>query len=343
VFDWAARFVGKADQYGFAFDDQGISWKTGRIARGCPDKTRGLVFKVTEPQGLGFGQVFPSPNQKRDPVFVDLLIDPTNLKTPGARAVAEIDSPFVPIGGVFEDFVVLVVERQNDGSLSVFSAISGSGVGTPLPLPADTPGITATITFENAAVNVEAAACGTTGALIPIVTGQPLAFGGSSGFGVGIVGEKGDSAGFAFAISGDLHDPAKQDILEDLQAIIDLETAALADLGAAMNAEARTKIEQARVRLEEQGPPIPDTMPEEFEPDLLEKVGALPESAARDAALKKLRKAAERDAKARDKIDKGKPADLQEARKQLEKAQDDKLRAKAILETGVAAEGKGKL
>ena len=88
---------------------------------------------------------------------------------------------------------------------------------------------------------------------------------------------------------------------------------------------------------------MPLTDPQEFEPDLLEKVGALPESDAREAALKRLRKAAERDAKARDKIDRGRPADLQEAKNQLEKARDDKVRAKAVLETGVAAEGKGKL
>lgn len=343
-FFWDARFVGKADQYGFEFEDLGVTWKNGRIARGCPDKSRGLIFRVTDPPGIGFGQVFPDPNQKRHPVFVDVLIDPTKLKTAGARAAAEIDSPFVPIGLPVEDFVVLVVERQDDRSLRVFSAIFGSSVGTPLVLPEDTPGITATIRYQNDAVDIEAGSCDRViPELTPIVTGQPLVFGGNSGFGVGIVGEKGDSAGFAFAISGDIHDPAKQDVLGDLQAIIDLEVAALADLANGMTVQASAKVETARQLLEDQGPPVPLTDPEEFEPPLLDKVDALPESDAREAARKRLGKAGERDAKARDKIDRGRPADLQEAKNQLEKAQEDKVRAKAVLETGVVAEGKGKL
>lgn len=59
--------------------------------------------------------------------------------------------------------------------------------------------------------------------------------------------------------------------------------------------------------------------------------------------IKRLQKAAERDAKARDKIEKGRPADLADAKKQIEKAVDEKLRAKAMIETGVPKEGKGKL
>ena len=132
-------------------------------------------------------------------------------------------------------------------------------------------------------------------------------------------------------------------MLGDLQAVIDLENAALTDLGAGNDADARTKIEQSRARLEDQGPEVtPPTIPATFEPDLLEKVGALPASDAKDEALKRLGKARDRDIKARDKLDAAKP-NPKEAQKQLEKARDEKLRAKAVLETGVAAEAKGAL
>jgi hypothetical protein len=346
VFDWAPRFLGNVKLYGFAFDDQGISVKTGRMARDCPEEGRGLLFKVTEPDGFGFGELFPDPNRKRAPVWINVVIDPTKLDTPGSRAVVELDSPFVPIGGSFDDFVFFDVERQGDGTLRLSTvARQGGGtpadVGTPIVLPPETPGISATISFESDAVDVEAGPCG--GTQTSILTGQALTFGGSSGLGVGIVGQKGDVAGFIVAVNGDVHEAATQDVLEDLQAAIDLEVAALTDLDNANNQAARDKIEQARVRIEEQGPQVPASDPPVFEPDLLEKVGALPESKARDAALKKLRKAAERDAKARDKIDKATPGDLQEARKQLDKAREDKAKAKAILETGVVAEGKGAL
>jgi len=128
--------------------------------------------------------------------------------------------------------------------------------------------------------------------------------------------------------------------------VIDLELAAAADLAAGNGADARTKLEDARKLLEEQGPQVPDSDPAEFEPDLLEKVGALTDADAapevRADVDKRLRKAAERDAKARDMIEAGKPADLKEAEKQIDKARSDKLKAKAVLETDVVAEGKGK-
>ena len=99
-------------------------------------KQRGLVYKVTETPGGGFGQVFPAPNRKGTPVAIDLLVDPTKLKTAGSRAFAELDSPFVPIGGVFDAFVIFVVQRQDNGSLVAFTSIPNQSVGTPLVLPA---------------------------------------------------------------------------------------------------------------------------------------------------------------------------------------------------------------
>ena len=57
--------------------------------------------------------------------------------------------------------------------------------------------------------------------------------------------------------------------------------------------------------------------------------------------MKRLQKAAARDAKARDAIDKGGANDLKKAAKELGKANDEKLRARAMIETGVVAEAKG--
>jgi hypothetical protein len=348
TYDWEPRYLGNAKLYGFLFDDQGIAFKNGKIARDCPDPGRGLIMRATEDGGFGFGQLFPDANRKRAPVWIGVRMDPTKLDSPGARAAVELDSPFVPIGGSFDNFLILDVERLGDGTLrvSTFARENGgtvTAVGTPQVLPGATPGISATISYENGTVDVEAGPCD--GPLATIVAAQPLAFGGNAGLGVGIAGatQKGDAVGFNVAVSGDIHDAATQDVLDDLQAALDLEVAALTDLDMGNNQAARDKIEQARQRIEDQGPQVPGSDPPVFEPDLLEKAGALPESKARDKALKELRKAAERDAKARAKIDEGGAKDLEEARKQLDKAREGKVKAKRILETGVVAEGKGAL
>jgi hypothetical protein len=335
---YSPRFVGKAADYGWAFDLSGVKVKTALIGRDCPSRRRGIVFKSTQPSGLGFGQVFPDANTKREPVTIDVLIDPSKLD-PGGRAVVELDSPFVPIGGQFDAFVILAVDRLNDRSLSARAfAPGGLQLGTTSVFPEDTGGITGTFTYENDAVDVAVGAC--TGLNVPIVTDHPLVFAGSSGLGLGILGNPGDSAGFAIEVTGDLFDAQKQDVLEDLQALIDLENAAAADLGAGNGAAAKTKLEQARQRLTTQGPPIPNTDPQQFEDPLVTKLQALPASDARDDAVKRLQKANEKDGSAIEKIDDGKN---DKAAKRVEQAVSEKLRAKAVIETGVVAEGKGKL
>ena len=74
--------------------------------------------------------------------------------------------------------------------------------------------------------------------------------------------------------------------------------------------------------------------------DAIALVPRLLTTAARKEALKRLAKAATRDAKARDAIDVGTEASLAKAFKELEKAITEKTRAKFVLETGVAAEAK---
>jgi hypothetical protein len=353
-FSWAPRFQGKFADYFPSLpepgqtDLDGFTAKIGRVVPKCPQgRFRGPRLTVKKqpagapPVASGFFQIFGNANEKRAPATITFFIDPTKLDSVNSRAAVELDSPFVPIDGTFNAFTIVVVNRQPDDSLSVFVSTPGGNVGTPLSLPADTPGVIGQMLFENDTVDVSAKSCLVTGVPITIASAVPLLFAESAGVGAGVTGEKGDAAGFQFAITGDLYDAGKQDVLGDLQAVIDLELAAAMDLANGNAADARTKIEQARALIETQGPEVqPPTMPATFEPSLNAKVGALPASEARDEAAKRIGKAGTRDAKARDLIDKGGEANLKKAAKEIDKANQDKQRAKAVLETGVAAEAK---
>jgi hypothetical protein len=346
-FDYQPFFTGKFDEYYAATVDlPGVKAKNARIARGCPFKKRGPRLQVQTPPApattSGFFSLFPDANQKRMPADMLVFIDPSGLKTPDSRAAFELDSPFVPIGLPVTTFTSLVVNREADGSLLVFVATTGGvNVGTPLPLPGDTPAVIGRVSWEGDLLSVAAGSC-LDDPLTSLLQGLPFAFDGTAGVGAGITGSKGDAAGFSFALFGDLYDAAKQDLLGDLQAAIELEVAALVDLGSGQNANARQKAEDARVRIEDHGPPVdPPTVPESFEPDLLEKAAGISDPALRDEVVKRLQKAAERDARARDAIDKGGAKDLKKAQKELEKARDEKLRAKAMIDTGVVADAKG--
>jgi hypothetical protein len=102
---------------------------------------------------------------------------------------------------------------------------------------------------------------------------------------------------------------------------------------------ARAKIEQARVLIEDHGPEVqPPTMPATFEPSLNAKIGALPESDMKEEVAKRVGKAGTRDAKARDMTING--SNVNKVIKELDKANTEKQRAKAVLETGVKAEAK---
>jgi hypothetical protein len=343
-FDFAPRFTGPLPDYGFPSDFQGIKGKTGTVLRACGTKRRGVTLRVTEDGGFGFFQVFPDATRLREPFAVTAWLDLASLGD--AVACLELDSPFVPIGTAPDPFAAFCAQRLPDDSVRLFAATEAGNRPELFTLPPGTPGVALELLYDLGQVDVAAAACGPTSVFQSWIEDLVLASAGSAGLGFGTtLGAKGDAVGLAFEVSGDVHADARQDVLEDLQAAIDLENAALADLGNGMAAEAREKIEQARRRIEVEGPQVPGSDPPEFEPPLLEKVGALTdvEPEVRADVQKRLQKAAARDAKARDKIDRGRPADLKEAQKQLEKAVQDKLRAKAVLETGVVAEGKGAL
>jgi hypothetical protein len=351
---WAPRYLGKFGDYfpNTQTDVLTVVPKMGRIARRCPAlNVRGprLTVKKQKPPApavtSGFFQLFGDANQKRDPATVTFVLDPTGLGNAGSRIAVELDSPFVPIGGDFDFFTIFALTRQKDDTLRASVFVPGMPVavevGDPLSLPADTPGVIGEMTFDSGLVDVVAKSCTDPAAPAIVATDVPLAFGGSSGVGAGITGQKGDSGGFHIAVSGDLYEGAKREILEDLQAIIDLELAAAQDLANAMPAAAREKIEAARVAIEDHGAEIPPpTKPPTFEPSLNQKIqDGLPEGDVKDEVQKRVGKAGTRDAKARDAIDAGKP---DKAVKELDKANQDKQRAKAVLETGVRAEARAK-
>jgi hypothetical protein len=338
-------FRGKFADYGFAETFTGVKAKTATIAKGCPETKRGVRLTATEDAADGFFQIFP--DGALGPLFhADTCVDVGKLDAFGAFAGFELGSPLAPPGASPDAAVFAGVVRQSNGTLTAFVAtIPGGTLPTTLDLPADTPAVKLDIGWDGSTVDVLAGACDAP-IVAPLALDVPLVWNATASFGAGMrLADKGDAAGFAFFVSGDVYDEAKRDVLEDLQAAIDLENAALADLGAGNAADARTKLDDARKRLVEQGPQVPGSEPPTFEPDLLEKVGALTgvDPAAKADVEKRLAKAAERDAKAVERIDAGKPSDLKEAEKQAGKARDDKVRAKAVLETGVVAEGKGKL
>jgi hypothetical protein len=349
-FVWAPLYTGKFGDY-FPTPPQtdlvDVSAKNGRVAKRCPavGKLRGArlkVKKVAEGQTStsGFFSAFPDGNQVRPPATFSFVIDVEKLKNPSSLVALELDTPFVAVGGPVTNFLSFVVNRRPDGDLDVFLAADGGNVGTPIVLPAETPGVVGQLVFANDLVDASAASCTSTAPAESIGDDVPFVFDASFGIGAGITGIKGDEAGIHFAIGGDLYEEPKRTVLSDLQAIIDLEFAAAQDLANSMPTEAKTKLDQARALITTQGPEVvPPTMPPTFRPSLVAAVAALPASDAKDEVLKRLAKAAGRDQKASDALA-GNPPNVDKALKEIEKANTEKQRAKGVLETGVAAEAK---
>lgn len=345
-YQYAPGFFDKFDSYGFPVDFNGVKAKTKTVGKKVlPKGTRGVEVKASDDSSFGFYQVpiaISSTAASTFPITQTLQVDVTGLDTPGAFAGVELDSPFVPIGGTFNNFLFSGVSRESDGSVTIFVNDNGVNTGTPLNLPADTQVVFIDFAWDGTLVDVDAGPYG--GTPTALVTDLPFAAADDAGIGFGVnATNKGDKVGMTFAISGDLYDATRKMVLDDLQAIIQLELDASADIDASNPAGAKTKLEAAKRKLE-QGEPIPNTNPVQYTGGLIQKVNGWLSSGDKETEKvrkeieKRLEKAAKRDEKAIDAIDKGQPND--KIKKQIEKGRSEKVKAKAVIETLAKKESK---
>jgi hypothetical protein len=327
-FAYAPAWVGAFKTYGIATDFQdpieqvrAVAGKTGRICKECEGKLRGIQLVSKRAFGGGFLQ-FPVP--VGESFCVSARVDVSRMNTTGAFAGLEFDSPAVPIDVLPATYLFVGIEDE-DGIKSVWVDESGESVGTPLTLPADTRTAVVEIEYGGGSVSVRARA-EQDAALTDVLTGHAFAWGGSGGLGAAAFDlAAGDRVGVALEAHGDVHGPALQAVLEEIQALLELQDAALADLAAAAPADARAKLEEARARID---------------PALLGAVTALPAAKAVAKAVKELQKAAQTLAAARDGLDAATPEGAAAAPALVEKARTAERRASRMLETGSPAEAK---
>jgi hypothetical protein len=242
----------------------------------------------------------------------------------GAFAGVEFDSPAVPIDLLPETYVFAAVQDL-DGVLTVWVEVNGASVGTPLALPAETRSVVVELEYGAGAVSVRARA-EQDATFVDVVAGHAFAWDGSGGLGAAAFDlAPGSRVGIALEAHGDVHGPALQAVLEEIQALLDLEEAALQDLAASLTADARAKLEEARGRVD---------------PALLGAVAALPPGKAVARSVKELGKAAAKLAEARDALDAATEEDLAAVPRLVEKARQAERRTRRMLETGSPAEAK---
>jgi hypothetical protein len=254
----------------------------------------------------------------------------SRLDTPGAFAGIEFRTPAMKGA----DFLFLGVARYQDGSLGAFASDTGTNVGTPAFFPGDMDCLDLELSYANGEIS---ASYGYGGVLTPVLSAHPFAYGGSGDFGAGLAfAGKGDRVVLTIEVTGDLHAPATQGVLSDLQAAIALEEGAKADLMAGMPAEAKTKLEQAEA-IFEMGTQVPGSDPPVFTGALIPRAQGLYPGTTDVANQigRQLGKARENDGKAIDHIDGGR---LEPALKKVDSALQRKQRGKAVIETGVAGE-----
>ena len=326
-FAYAPAYVGTFKSYGFATDFtdpiqdfRAVSGKTGRICADCADEPRGVLLGAKHEFGGGFFQ-YPVP--VGESFCASLRVDVSRVTASGALAGFEFDSPAVAIDVTPMSYVFVGIQDE-DGTKTVWVDESGESVGTPLALPAGTTTAVVEVEYGGGNVSVRARAEQDAG-LTDVLTSHPFAWDGSGGLGAGAFDlAQGDRVGIATQVHGDVHDPLKQAVLAELQAVLDLEDAALTDLGAAATADARAKLDEAATRTTA----------------LLDAVAALPAAKANAKAAKELGKAAQKLAAAVAAIDAATPEGLEAAPGLVEKARTSEHKARRILETGSAAEGK---
>jgi hypothetical protein len=311
----------------------GVRFSVARICREeCPERTRGVRMRSTEDGGFGFFQYGVEIGPSFD---LDATIDVSRLWAPGAFAGIEFDSPFVPVGVFPPNFIFVAVERQLDGSLRGFARKNGVDVGTPVVLP-PVESVWMRFSYAN---DMMTACLSTLGQPEQCVVTNELFVDDSSGGGLGAgmsLAGRGDQAGVAVEITGDVFDATRRALLLDLQTAIDKETEAQTALGMGDPATARTRLQEA-TDIVNNGTQIPMTDPPQFTGGLVGRTNSLfaDNQPAAKEATKQLEKALDRDADAIDRIDRGR---LEEAEKKVGSALEKKGRAKAVIETGAARE-----
>jgi hypothetical protein len=342
TFNYLPSYEGSFSAYGHrtAFGDplgggQVVKASTARICSGCTEPRRGI--RLTARKEFG-GGVFQVPVALGPSFCLSGLLDLSGASGPGALVGLEIDSPAVEVDVVPELYVFAGV-REDGGVRNVFVEVSGAAVGTTLALPPEAQTVEIDLHYGGGTVDVNARIV-PGGGLTALVTDQPFAWAGSASVAASTFElAKNDRMGFALALSGSIHSAVVQQVLEELYTLVPLEVAALADIDASQTADARAKLEAARLRLVEQGPAIPGSDPPAFEPPLVDVVRALPNAKAARSAARRLQKAGKLDERARDQLDLAKPEAAEKARALAEKALAAMRAAGRIVETGVPAEG----
>jgi hypothetical protein len=324
-FRYAPAYPGLFKSYGYPTDFRdpitelrSVSGKTGRICPDCGEKRRGVLLVSRGPLAGGFFQ-YPVPIAGS--FCVSATVDISRMLGEGAFAGIEIDSPAVPIDAVPLSYVFVGVDPEN----GVWIDGGGESVGTPLTLPEGTQTVVLELRYSGGTLDVLARPQQEP-MLVPVVEDYPFAFDGSAGVGAGAfdLGE-GDRPGFGIELSGAIYGAPLQAVLTELAALIGLQDGALVDVAGGQAADAIAKLTELRARLD---------------PALLAAVGALPPSKGRAHALKRIGKAAAKDAQAQAALEAGTPADLVAAQAALEKAKSSLVRAERVLEIGVVAEAK---
>jgi hypothetical protein len=324
-FHYAPSYPGPFKSYGYptAFRDpitqaRSVSGKTGRICPDCSERRRGVQLVS---RGALAGGFFQYPVPIAGSVCISAHVDISRMAGEGAFAGIELDSPAVPIDTLPLTYVFVGVDPEN----GVWIEASGESVGAALMLPEGTQTVVVELRYSGGTLDVLARPLQEP-TLTPVVEDFAFALAGSAGLGAGAfdLGE-GDRAGFGAEISGDIYAAPLQAVLGEIAALLVLQDGAVADLDGALPADARAKLAEAQGRLD---------------PALLGAVGALPPSQARANALKRLAKAAAKDAQAQASIDTATPEGLAAARAAVQKAKSLLLRAERVLEIGVAAEAK---
>jgi hypothetical protein len=341
-FRYAPAYVGPFSAYGHpaAFEDpfdgsRVMKATTAKICSDCAEPRRGVRLAARKEAAVG---VFQAPVTLDQGFCVEGLLDVSGTKATAAILALEIDSPAVAPDGVPELYALAGV-RDEAGDRRVFVEVSGTAVGTTLFVPPEAESVALELHYFGGEVDVNARVV-PNGSLTTLVANQAFPWAGSATVTASAVElAKGDRAGFALAVTGNVHGGALRAALLELSALVALQEAALADLDGAQTADARAKLEAARLRLVERGPAIPGSDPPAFEPPLVDLVGALPATKATRSAVKRLGKAARQAERARDQLDLAKPDAAPKARALAEKALAAKRAAKQILETGVPAEG----